>query len=122
MSETVHSALVLFSGGQDSATCLAWALERYQHVETIGFDYGQRHRLELRSARRIAVAAGVVEHSIQRLDLRAYGGSALTADIAVPKDREAEQIRREYEAQNPPKVTREDLLARLEEKRRQDDS
>ncbi len=40
-------ALVLFSGGQDSATCLAWALERYQHVETIGFDYGQRHRVEL---------------------------------------------------------------------------
>jgi len=40
-------ALVLFSGGQDSATCLAWALERYEHVETIGFDYGQRHRVEL---------------------------------------------------------------------------
>lgn len=42
-----HRALVLFSGGQDSATCLAWALERYQHVETIGFDYGQRHTVEL---------------------------------------------------------------------------
>jgi 7-cyano-7-deazaguanine synthase len=42
------SALVLFSGGQDSATCLAWALDRYQHVETIGFDYGQRHAIELR--------------------------------------------------------------------------
>jgi len=42
-----QSALVLFSGGQDSATCLAWALERYQHVETIGFDYRQRHRIEL---------------------------------------------------------------------------
>lgn len=41
------SALVLFSGGQDSTTCLAWALERYAHVETIGFDYGQRHRIEL---------------------------------------------------------------------------
>ena len=40
-------ALVLFSGGQDSATCLAWALERYDRVETIGFDYGQRHRIEL---------------------------------------------------------------------------
>ena len=43
----VASALVLFSGGQDSATCLAWALERFEHVETIGFDYGQRHRVEL---------------------------------------------------------------------------
>ena len=42
-----HKALVLFSGGQDSATCLAWALERYQHVETLGFDYGQRHAVEL---------------------------------------------------------------------------
>jgi 7-cyano-7-deazaguanine synthase len=43
------SALVLFSGGQDSATCLAWALERFEHVETVGFDYGQNHRVELRS-------------------------------------------------------------------------
>jgi 7-cyano-7-deazaguanine synthase len=42
-----HRALVLFSGGQDSTTCLAWALDRYEHVETIGFDYGQRHRVEL---------------------------------------------------------------------------
>src|SRR3954447_14339553 len=42
-----RSALVLHSGGQDSTTCLAWALERFQHVETVGFDYGQRHRIEL---------------------------------------------------------------------------
>ena len=46
------SALVLFSGGQDSATCLAWALERYTTVETLGFDYGQRHRVELDQRRR----------------------------------------------------------------------
>ncbi|HRK57783.1 MAG TPA: 7-cyano-7-deazaguanine synthase, partial [Burkholderiaceae bacterium] len=42
-----RAALVLFSGGQDSATCLAWALDRYEHVQTLGFDYGQRHRVEL---------------------------------------------------------------------------
>ena len=42
-----NRALVLFSGGQDSTTCLAWALDRYGHVETVGFDYGQRHRVEL---------------------------------------------------------------------------
>ena len=47
VSET--SALVLFSGGQDSATCLAWALERYERVETIGFDYGQRHAVEMQA-------------------------------------------------------------------------
>ncbi|WP_298933370.1 7-cyano-7-deazaguanine synthase QueC [uncultured Ramlibacter sp.] len=48
-----HKALVLFSGGQDSATCLAWALDRYDHVETIGFDYGQRHRVELDCRQRV---------------------------------------------------------------------
>lgn len=54
MSETdSSSALVLFSGGQDSATCLAWALQRYERVETIGFDYGQRHEVELRARERV---------------------------------------------------------------------
>ncbi|TXN04522.1 7-cyano-7-deazaguanine synthase QueC [Methylobacterium sp. WL64] len=52
-----RSALVLFSGGQDSATCLAWALDRYDHVETLGFDYGQRHRVEL--DRRAVLRAGM---------------------------------------------------------------
>ncbi len=54
---TVPAALVLFSGGQDSTVCLAWALERYEHVETIGFDYGQRHRVEL-DARQAVLAKG----------------------------------------------------------------
>jgi 7-cyano-7-deazaguanine synthase len=52
----IDSALVLFSGGQDSTTCLAWALERYAHVETIGFDYGQRHRIELDCRAKILAA------------------------------------------------------------------
>jgi 7-cyano-7-deazaguanine synthase len=56
MSATGHRALVLFSGGQDSTACLAWALQRYGHVETIGFDYGQRHRIELDGRPRIREA------------------------------------------------------------------
>lgn len=55
MSMSDNSALVLFSGGQDSATCLAWALERYEHVETIGFDYGQRHKIELEARARLRI-------------------------------------------------------------------
>ena len=56
-SSTPSSALVLFSGGQDSATCLAWALERYDVVETVGFDYGQRHAVEMQA--RLKVRAGM---------------------------------------------------------------
>ncbi|GGA00016.1 7-cyano-7-deazaguanine synthase QueC [Sphingobium fuliginis] len=59
MSSADGSALVLFSGGQDSATCLAWALDRFNHVETIGFDYGQRHRVELEVRDRLR--AGMME-------------------------------------------------------------
>ena len=49
------SALVLFSGGQDSATCLMWAMQKYDHVETIGFDYGQRHRIELQLGNNLSI-------------------------------------------------------------------
>jgi 7-cyano-7-deazaguanine synthase len=60
-TSSVHdSALVLFSGGQDSTTCLAWALERYARVETIGFDYGQRHRVELECRARIREGLGKI--------------------------------------------------------------
>jgi 7-cyano-7-deazaguanine synthase len=90
------SALVLFSGGQDSATCLAWALERYERVETVGFDYGQRHAVEMQA--RLAVRAGMASLRSQwagRLgpdhvvDLTGYGAiadSALTADRAIEVD------------------------------------
>jgi 7-cyano-7-deazaguanine synthase len=90
------SALVLFSGGQDSATCLAWALERYARVETVGFDYGQRHVVEMEA--RLAVRAGmaaVLPQWADRMgpdhvvDLTGYGRiaeSALTADRAIEMD------------------------------------
>jgi 7-cyano-7-deazaguanine synthase len=87
------AALVLFSGGQDSSVCLAWALERYARVETVGFDYGQRHVIEMQA--RVAVRAQVAArfpHWADRLgedhvlDLRGFGAvaqSALTADVAI---------------------------------------
>ena len=81
------TALVLFSGGQDSTVCLAWALQRYPQVETIGFDYGQRHRVELRAARALARKYRVASHRIIAIPaFGALGGSALTdRSIRVPK-------------------------------------
>jgi 7-cyano-7-deazaguanine synthase len=61
-------------------------------VHALSFDYGQRHSVELEAASRVAAQVGVVEHVVQRIDLRAFGGSALTADIAVPKDRSPDQM------------------------------
>ncbi|QOJ13367.1 MAG: 7-cyano-7-deazaguanine synthase QueC [Planctomycetia bacterium] len=80
-------AVVLLSGGLDSATILAIARADGFRVHALSFDYGQRHADELEAARRCAAATGVDEHLILELDLRPIGGSALTADIAVPKDR-----------------------------------
>ncbi|MGE4221070.1 MAG: 7-cyano-7-deazaguanine synthase QueC [Alphaproteobacteria bacterium] len=91
-----ESALVLFSGGQDSTTCLAWALERFPHVETIGFSYGQRHAIEL--ACRPRILAGLrqlssnwsarlgVDHLIDASTLTALGSTALTAKAAIKLD------------------------------------
>lgn len=84
---TDSAALVLFSAGQDSATCLAWALARYDRVETIGFDYGQRHAVELtqRPILRDAIGAGRLGPDIV-VDLKSFGAlseSALTADRAI---------------------------------------
>ncbi len=87
------AALVLFSGGQDSATCLAWALERFAHVETIGFDYGQRHRVELEVRQTFRTrllrenpgwAARLGEDHLLALDaLRAVSDTALTRETAI---------------------------------------
>ena len=79
------SCVVLFSGGLDSTTALAWALERYDRVQALTFDYGQRHRVEIALARRAARRLGV-PHAVLEVDLRPVGGSALTdAAIALPR-------------------------------------
>lgn len=88
----MNKAVVLLSGGLDSATALAVAVDRGFEPYALSFRYGQRHLVELESAARIAAATGVTEHVIADIDLRRFGGSALTADIAVPKDRSADQL------------------------------
>src|SRR4051812_5704588 len=80
-------AVLLLSGGLDSTTLLAHALREGYDVHAMTFRYGQRHASEIESARRVANAFGVRDHAIVDIDLRAFGGSALTSDIAVPKDR-----------------------------------
>jgi 7-cyano-7-deazaguanine synthase len=78
--------VVLLSGGLDSATVLAIAKAEGRACHAISFTYGQRHAIELAAARRVAESIGVEEHVVFPLDLRVFGGSALTADIDVPKD------------------------------------
>jgi 7-cyano-7-deazaguanine synthase len=85
-------AIVLLSGGLDSATVLGLARREGFEISALTFDYGQRHAIEVEAARRIAKRAEVGRHIIQPIDLRSIGGSALTADIAVPKGRGREEI------------------------------
>jgi len=85
-------AVVLLSGGLDSTTCLAWALDRGFECHTLAVDYGQRHRIELEAARRISGLLGAAEHRELVANLRALGGSALTADLDVPKGRAPESM------------------------------
>jgi len=85
-------AVVLVSGGLDSTTALAVARSEGYECHALSFDYGQRHARELDSARRVAAPRGVEAHLVLRLDLRAIGGSALTADMPVPKGRSAQAI------------------------------
>ena len=85
-------AVVLLSGGMDSATAAAMTKARGFDLYALSFRYGQRHALELEAAARIAAQLGAVRHAIVDIDLRAFGGSALTAEIAVPKDRPADMI------------------------------
>ncbi len=85
-------AVCLVSGGMDSAVALAEARADGRVCHALSFDYGQRHKIELEAAQRVAKALGAVEHKVVRIDLSALGGSALTADIAVLKDRSMGEI------------------------------
>jgi 7-cyano-7-deazaguanine synthase len=85
-------AVCLLSGGLDSAACLAVARRNGYDCYALSFDYGQRHRVELEAAARVADALGVVERRVVEFDLRQFGGSALTSAAAVPKGRAVESM------------------------------
>jgi 7-cyano-7-deazaguanine synthase len=85
-------AVVLLSGGLDSTTVLAIARSKGFEVSALSFSYGQRHSWELMAARHVAKALGVTDHRIATIDLRIFGGSALTDDIEVPKGRAIEEM------------------------------
>lgn len=87
-----NRAVVLLSGGMDSATAAAVARSEGFLVHALTVDYGQRHRRELEAARRVAAALGTAEHRTIAVDLRAFGGSALTGDQEVPKGRPARDV------------------------------
>jgi 7-cyano-7-deazaguanine synthase len=92
MSSANKRAVVLLSGGLDSATVLAIAREQGFEAYALSFRYGQRHVVELEAARRVAEAGGASQHRIAQIDLRIFGGSALTDEIAVPKGRGMEEM------------------------------
>lgn len=85
-------AIVLLSGGLDSATVAAIAITEGFEIHALSFSYGQRHSFELEAARRVAESLGAADHRIATIDLRVFGGSALTADIAVPKGRSSAEM------------------------------
>jgi 7-cyano-7-deazaguanine synthase len=91
-------AVVLLSGGMDSTTTAAVALSRGFDVHALSFRYGQRHHAELAAARRVAERFGIRRHVVLDIDLRAFGGSALTADLEVPKDTPLNEIGRRIPA------------------------
>lgn len=92
---STKNAIVLLSGGLDSATVLAIARAEGYAVHALSFRYGQRHAVELQSAARLAAHFQVAEHVVAEIDLRVFGGSALTADISVPKSRSLTEMSQE---------------------------
>src|SRR6266849_8148490 len=87
-------AVVLLSGGIDSTTTLAIAIADSYEAYALSFDYGQRHQIEMEAARRVANSLGAKEHHVAKIDLRVFGGSALTDEIDVPKQRSQSEIAR----------------------------
>jgi 7-cyano-7-deazaguanine synthase len=85
-------AVVLLSGGLDSTTTLATTIAEGYETYALSFEYGQRHKIELDAARRIARALGAKEHRVAKIDMRIFGGSALTDDVDVPKKRSVTEI------------------------------
>ncbi len=85
-------AVCLLSGGLDSTTCLACAIRDGFDTYALSFDYGQRHQVELDAAAHIAARLGARDHKVMKIDLRAFGGSALTDEIAVPKHEDVSQV------------------------------
>jgi 7-cyano-7-deazaguanine synthase len=92
MENKPKRAVVLLSGGLDSSTVLAIAKSEGYELHALSFSYGQRHVIELEAARRVAASIGVADHRIAAIDLRVFGGSALTADIEVPKGRNTAEM------------------------------
>lgn len=92
MIQQAKAAVVLLSGGIDSTTTLAIAKQEGFRLHALTFRYGQRHAIEIDAARRVAQALGVARHAIVDMDLRVFGGSALTDDLAVPKSRTLDEI------------------------------
>jgi 7-cyano-7-deazaguanine synthase len=92
MHSEAKKAVVLLSGGLDSSTVLAIARSQGYELYALSFSYGQRHIIELEAARRVAASIGTASHRVAAIDLRIFGGSALTGDIAVPKGRSADDM------------------------------
>jgi 7-cyano-7-deazaguanine synthase len=88
----MKSAVVLLSGGLDSTTTLAIAIAEGYEAYALSFEYGQRHKIETEAARRVAASLGVRDHRVAKIDLRLFGGSAITDAIDVPKQRSETEI------------------------------
>ena len=94
----MKKAVALASGGLDSSTAMALARNQGFEIYALSFDYGQRHRCELEAARRVVKSLGIQHHIVAAIDLRAFGGSALTSEMEVPKSRDIEHISAEIPA------------------------